>query len=73
MMIAILWIISKPRVSKGIRVCAIIGSLAVLSAAYGGISFVLSGFQDNGNSMQMGGSFIGAYASFFLMPYFNKT
>ena len=59
-------------VSIGARICAIIGLIAILSAAYGGIAFVFSGFQNNGNSMQMGGSFIGAYASYFLILYFNK-
>jgi hypothetical protein len=46
--------------------------IAILSAAYGGISFVFSGFQNNGDSMQMAGSFIGAYAAYFLVLYFNR-
>jgi ABC-type multidrug transport system permease subunit len=58
--------------SIGARICAIIGLIAILSAAYGGIAFVFSGFQNNSNSMQMGGSFIGAYASYFLVLYFSK-
>jgi len=58
--------------SRGVKVWAIIGLLGVFSAAYGGISFVASGFQNNGSSAQMGGSFIGAYASYFLVLYFNK-
>jgi hypothetical protein len=70
--IAILIVAFKGVVSLGARICAIIGLIAVLSAAYGGIAFVFSGFQNNGNSMQMGGSFIGAYASYFLVLYFNK-
>ena len=70
--IAILVIAFRGVVKAGARICAIIGLIAILSAAYGGIAFVFSGFQNNGNSMQMGGSFIGAYASYFLILYFNK-
>jgi hypothetical protein len=60
---------SKPR---SVRVCAILGTLAVVSALIGGLSFVLSGFQDSGSSAQMGGSFIGAYAFYFIELYFAK-
>jgi len=70
--IAILVVAFRGVVSIGARICAIIGLIAVLSAVYGGIAFVFSGFKNNGNSMQMGGSFIGAYASYFLVLYFNK-
>jgi len=70
--IAILVVAFRGVVKIGARICAIIGLIAILSAAYGGIAFVFSGFQNNGNSMQMGGSFIGAYASYFLVLYFNK-
>jgi len=48
------------------------GFLAIFSAAYGGISFVLSGFRDNGNSAQMGGSFLGAFWPLIFVLYFNK-
>ena len=71
--IAILVVAFRGVVKIGARICAIIGLIAILSAAYGGIAFVFSGFKDNGNSMQMAGSFIGAYASYFLVLYFNKT
>ncbi len=71
--IAILFIAFRFNTSRGVRVCAVLGFLGVLSAAYGGISFVLSGFQNNGNSAQMGGSFIGSYASYFLVLYFNRS
>jgi hypothetical protein len=71
--IAILIVAFRGVVSTGARICAIIALIAILSAAYGGIAFVFSGFKDNGNSMQMAGSFIGAYASYFLVLYFNKT
>jgi hypothetical protein len=70
--IAILVVVHGGVARKGARICAIIGLIAILSAAYGGIAFVFSGFKDNGNSMQMAGSFIGAYASYFLVLYFNK-
>ena len=70
--IAILIVAFRSTTRKGARICAIIGLIAILSAAYGGIAFVFSGFKDNGNSMQMAGSFIGAYAAYFLVLYFNK-
>jgi hypothetical protein len=70
--IVILFIAFRFNTSRGVRVCSVLGFLGILSAAYGGISFVLSGFQINGSSAQMGGSFIGSYASYFLVLYFNK-
>jgi heme A synthase len=70
--IVILFIAFRFNTSRGVRVCSVLGFLGILSAAYGGISFVLSGFQNNGSSAQMGGSFIGSYASYFLVLYFNK-
>ena len=57
---------------RSVRIWALIGLFAVASAAYGGISFVLSGFKDDGSSAQMGGAFLGAFASFFLVLYFDK-
>lgn len=54
------------------RLFAILGMGAVISAAIGGILFVLSGYQNNANSAQMGGSFIGAYAFYFLTLYATK-
>ena len=71
--IAILFIAFHFDASRGVRICAVLGFLAVISAGYGGISFVLSGFQNDGSSAQMGGSFIGAYASYFLVLYFNRA
>jgi hypothetical protein len=32
----------------------------------------LSGFANGGNSAQMGGSFIAAYASYFMTLYYTK-
>jgi len=54
------------------RLYSILGTASVISAAIGGILFVLSGFQNNANSAQMGGSFIAAYAFFFLTLYATK-
>jgi hypothetical protein len=58
--------------SRGVRVWAVVGFLAMLSAAFGGYEFVRSGFADNASSAQMGGSFIGAFASYFLVLYCTK-
>jgi hypothetical protein len=58
--------------SRNLRVVAVLGLLFVISAAYGGYAFVLSGFLDNASSAQMGGSFIGTYAMDFLVLYFLK-
>ena len=57
---------------RSVRICGILGALMVLSAAIGGLLFVLSGFNNGGNSAQMGGSFIGAYAFYFIELYFTK-
>ena len=54
------------------RLFALLGMASVVSAAIGGVLFVLSGFQNNPNSAQMGGSFIGAYAFYFLTLYSTK-
>ena len=58
--------------SSTLKVFAILGLGSVASALAGGVLFVLSDFQNNGNSAQMGGSFIGAYAFFFLVLYASK-
>lgn len=58
--------------SRQARICAVLGFLAIFSAAYGGVSFVVSGFRNNGSSAQMGGSFIGSYVFYFLVLYYNK-
>jgi hypothetical protein len=55
-----------------LRIVSILAAAAVVSAMVGGIMFVLSGFQDNSSSAQMGGSFIGAYALYFVELYFTK-
>lgn len=58
--------------SRSLRICAIAGFAAIVSAAIGGTLFVLSDFANNANSAQMGGSFIGAYAFYFLALYYTK-
>lgn len=58
--------------SRGIRVASVLGLLAVAAAALGGYWFLFSGFVNNGNSAQMGGAFIGAYAMNFLVLYYSK-
>ncbi|MDG6998101.1 MAG: hypothetical protein JRN15_03195 [Nitrososphaerota archaeon] len=57
---------------RSVRICVILGFIFVASAAVGGYLFVLSGFSNGGNSAQMGGSFIGAYAFYFLTLYYAK-
>jgi hypothetical protein len=58
--------------SRGVRAWAVVGLLSVLSAALGGYLFVRSGFADGASSAQMGGSYIGALASYFLVLYYTK-
>ena len=58
--------------SRGIRIWSVVGLLALASATLGGYLFVRSGFADDGSSAQMGGSFIGAFASYFLVLYYSK-
>ena len=60
---------SAPRSAK---ISSILGLFFVVAAAVGGALFVLSGFSSGGNSMQMGGSFVGAYALYFVTLYFSK-
>jgi hypothetical protein len=60
---------SKPR---NVQIPAILGLVMAVSAAIGGVFFVLSGFSNGGNSAQMGGSFIGAYAFYFIELHYTK-
>lgn len=57
---------------RSVKIGALIGLITVVSAALGGYLFVLSGFSDGGSSMQMGGSFIGAYAFYFITLWYTK-
>ena len=60
---------SKPR---NVQIPAILGLVMVVSAIIGGTLFVLSGFSNGGVSAQMGGSYIGAYAFYFIELYYAK-
>lgn len=55
-----------------VRICAILGLGSLASAGVGGLLFILSGFSYGGYSSDMGGSFIGAYAFYFLTLYYAK-
>ncbi len=59
--------------STGVRAWSVLGLLTMVSAAVGGYLFVMSGFTDGGASAQMGGSFIGAYAAYFLTLYYTRS
>lgn len=59
--------------SRGVRIASGLGLLMVISAAIGGFLFVMSGLSDGGNSAQMGGSFIGAYAFYFIALYYSRN
>jgi hypothetical protein len=58
--------------ARSVRILAILGTIMVFSAGLGGLLFALSGFSNGGNSAQMGGSFIGAYAFYFMALYYAK-
>ncbi|HUI86884.1 MAG TPA: hypothetical protein VLY21_06990 [Nitrososphaerales archaeon] len=45
---------------RSVRVTSLLAFLFNLSAVYGGYTFLLSGYLNNADSAQMGGSFIGA-------------
>ncbi len=59
--------------ARGVHIWSTLGLLQMLSAAWGGYRFVLSGFSDGASSAQMGGSFIAAYACYFLTLYCLKS
>ncbi len=57
---------------RSVRILSILACAFIVSAVYGGLSFVVSGFTDAGSSAQMGGSFLGAYAFYWMELYFTK-
>ncbi len=57
---------------RSVRICAVLGLFFVIAGGYGGYSFVLSGFSAGPSSATMGGSFIGAFAFYFMTLYFAK-
>jgi uncharacterized membrane protein len=69
MLVLSLSIKNKP---KSIRITALLGLFFIVMAGIGGLLFVFSGFQNNPSSAQMGGSFIGAYAFYFIELYYAK-
>jgi hypothetical protein len=62
----------KWSIKRSVRISAILAFFFMLSAALGGVLFVLSGLENGGNSAQMGGSFIAVYAFYFIELYFSK-
>ena len=68
----VILILSLRQKRKSLGITSILAFSAVVSAVAGGLLFVFSGFQADPNSAQMGGSFIGAYALFFLELYYTK-
>lgn len=69
--IAVVALAFKAR-EKSLIYLSFLGLAAIISAIVGGLLFVLSGFGDSAGSAQMGGSFISAYALFFILLYFAK-
>jgi hypothetical protein len=57
---------------RSVKVAAGLGLFFILVAGLGGYLFVLSGFSAGGSSMQMGGSYLGAYAMYFIALYYTK-
>jgi heme A synthase len=57
---------------RSVRLASALGLLFVLLAGLGGYLFVISGFSQPGSTMQMGGSFLGAYAFYFITLYYMK-
>jgi hypothetical protein len=57
-----------------VRIFAVLGLMASISAAIGGYLFVHSGFQDRWSLGQMADSFVGVYAAYFIQLFFmNKN
>jgi hypothetical protein len=57
---------------RSVKIGAVLGLITVLVSGLGGYLFVLSGYTAGGNTMQMGGSFEGAYALYFITLYYTK-
>ncbi|MGI0078956.1 MAG: hypothetical protein ACRECH_04975 [Nitrososphaerales archaeon] len=70
--IAILAMSFKWSKARSVRICSALALFFLFSAALGGFLFVLSGFSAGGNSAQMGGSFLGVYAFYFMALYYGK-
>jgi len=57
---------------RSVKIASGLGLFFIVVAGLGGYFFVLSGFSAGGSSMQMGGSFLGAYAMYFIALYYSK-
>jgi len=57
---------------RSVKIAAVLGLITVIIAGLGGYLFVLSGFSNGGNSMQMGGTFEFAFAFYFIALYYTK-
>ncbi len=57
---------------RGAQIFGVLGFVAVLLAAHGGLRFVLSGFQNDHASHEMGTNFLLSFAFFFLELYSIK-
>jgi hypothetical protein len=57
---------------RSMKIGAGLALLFVFIAGLGGYFFVLSGFSAGWSSVQMGGSFIGAYTMYFITLYYTK-
>ncbi|MEM3670761.1 MAG: hypothetical protein QW767_03350 [Thermoprotei archaeon] len=57
---------------RSVRFASILAVLSVFASGLGGFLFVLSGFSAGGSSMQMGGSYIAAYALYFVTLWYTK-
>jgi hypothetical protein len=58
---------------RSVKIGAGLGLIVTIVAGLGGYLFVLSGFSAGGNSMQMGGAYLGTYALYFTTLYYTTT
>ncbi len=57
---------------RGAQIFGSLAFLSILSAAYGGLSFVLSGFQDDNNSHNLATNLLLSFALYFIELYVLK-
>ncbi len=57
---------------RGAQIFGVLGFLSILLAAYGGLMFVLSGFQNDGQSHNMATNFLLSFAFYFVELYVLK-
>ncbi len=68
----IIMIVSLLSHRRGAQVFGVLGLLSILFAAYGGLSFVLSGFQNDGSSHNMATNMLLSFTLYFLELYVLK-